>query len=301
MIAYQSIGTALGMALFAWLMQTSLSGLDRKIIARIQKRRGPVWYQNFRDVFKLLNKRTITHGWIFDLGLLIALAGAIGTAMFMPVAGIIPFKGFDNFFMITYLAALGVFGRALSAGASGNPLAAIGVMRGLTQNIGYKLPYMVLVIVLISYYHTSSISGIVAIQQTAGWSVLKMPLGVLVAFISLHGMLGKKPFDTYLAPSEVASGPMVEFGGKYMALLNIAHEIAVFVEISLFVNLFLGGGANLAEFLLKYMAVYLSSSCLGAVMGRLRVEQVVRFFYKIPIGLTILQVLLFSLMYGGVS
>ncbi len=300
MNALQSIGTGLGMALFGWLLQTTISGVTRKVIARIQKRRGPVWYQNFRDIMKLLNKRSVTHGWAFDFGLLVALAGAIGTAMFMPVAGIVAFKGFDNFFMIIYLAALGVFGRALSSGSSGNPLATIGVMRGLTQNIGYKVPYMLLVIALISYYRTSSISEIVELQRVSGWSVLVMPLGFVVAFISLHGMLGKKPFDTYLAPAEIASGPLVEYGGKQLGILMIAHELSVFIEVSLFVNLFLGGGATLPEFLLKYAFIYILSSSLGAVMGRFRIEQVVRFYYKVPIALTIVQILMLAVMRGGV-
>lgn len=301
MIGIQNIGLGLLVAFCGFLLQTTLNGIERKVIARIQKRRGPVWYQTFLDVFKLLNKRSVTHGWAFDFGLIIALGGAIATAMFMPVAQVVAFPGFDNFFMIIYLSALGIFGRALSSGSSGNPLATIGVMRGLTQSIGHKVPYMILAIGLISYHKTSSISEIVALQQAGDWSFLVMPLGLLVAFVSLHGMLGKKPFDTYLAPAELASGPMVEYGGKQLGMLLIAHEITVFAEVSLFVNLFLGGAASLPEFLIKYAAFYLLSGSLGATMGRFRVEQVVRFYYRVPMGLTVVQLLILIIMKGGGS
>jgi len=41
----------LGVALFGFVLQTSVGGLNRKIIARLQKRRGPKWYQEFLDIF----------------------------------------------------------------------------------------------------------------------------------------------------------------------------------------------------------------------------------------------------------
>ena len=57
--------------IFAFIYQVSLSGFSRKVVARIQKRYGPVFWQNFRDIFKFLFKETsISHGFIFDFGIL---------------------------------------------------------------------------------------------------------------------------------------------------------------------------------------------------------------------------------------
>lgn len=293
-----SLLTALAVALGAWILQTSVSGITRKTIARIQKRYGPVWYQNFRDTFKLMSKRSVTHGWAFDLGIIIALAGAIGTAMFMPFGDVTGLKGYDNFFMVVYLGALSAFGRAMSAAASGNPLASIGVMRGLIQGLGHKVPFMIIVLTLISLSQTSSISGLVTLQQSQGWNLIIMPIGTIVAFISLHGSLGHKPFDTYYAPAEVASGPMVEYGGKQLGMLMIANEITIFTEVSLFVNLFLGGGATIMEFIIKYFLVYTLTSCIHAVLGRFRIDQVVKFYYKVPIALTLAQVVIVIIFSG---
>lgn len=300
MIIAISFLIAIAMAISGFVFQTSISGITRKTIARIQKRYGPVWYQNFRDVFKLLNKRSVTHGWGFDLGLLIAMAGAIGTAMFMTVGGIVAFKGFDNFFMIVYLAALSAFGRALSASASGNPLANIGVMRGLAQGLGYKIPYMIMIITVIGLNKTSSISGLVNIQQAQGWNLFLLPIGTIVAFISMHGSLGHKPFDTYYAPAELASGPMVEYGGKQLGMLMITNELTTFVEVSLFINIFLGGGATILEFIIKYFIVYTLTSYIGAVLGRFRIEQVVKFYYKVPLALAMVQVTIATIFGRGV-
>lgn len=291
---------AFAIAFCGWALQTSVSGITRKTVARMQKRYGPVWFQNFRDIFKLLSKRAITHGWVYDFGVMMALAGIIGTAMFTPVANIVAFKGYDNFFIFVYLFAVGMLGMAMSSVGSGNPLASIGVMRALTQMVGYEVPFMIVIISLINVHSTSSISKLVDIQQATGWNIIVMPIGTVVGFVCLMGMLGKKPFDTYIAPAELASGPMVEYGGKQLGMLMIMHEIATFVEISLFVNLFLGGGANIFEFLIKYFLVYTLASYISNVLGRFKIDQVVQFYYKVPIVLALIQAAMLIIFGWGV-
>lgn len=292
---------ALGVATFGWAFQTSLSGVTRKTVGRMQKRFGPKWYQNFRDTFKLLSKRGPTHGWVFDFGVMMALGGIIGTAMFMPVANVVAFPGFDNFFIFVYLLAVGMLGMAMSSVGSGNPLASIGVMRALSQMVGYEVPFMIVILALINVTKTSSISGLVAIQQTSGWNMIHMPIGFVVGFICLMGMLGKKPFDTYIAPAELASGPMVEYGGKQLGMLFIMHEISTFIEVSLFVNIFLGGGITIFDFVLKYFVVYTLASYISNVLGRFKIDQVLKFYYKVPILLALLQAALTVIFRVGVK
>ncbi len=41
----------LGVALFGFAWQTSIGGVNRKVVARLQKRVGPKWYQEFIDIF----------------------------------------------------------------------------------------------------------------------------------------------------------------------------------------------------------------------------------------------------------
>ncbi|MDA3846045.1 MAG: NADH-quinone oxidoreductase subunit H [Vallitaleaceae bacterium] len=292
---------AMGVALFGFTLQTSVAGVNRKIIGRMQKRYGPKWYQEFRDIFKALSKRGITHGWVFDFGVMMALGGILATAMFMPVANIIAFEGYDNFFIFVYLFAVGMLGMAMSASGSGNPLASIGVMRALSQMVGYEVPFMVVILALVSAYNTSSISGLVAIQQDLGWNIIRLPIGALVAFICLQGMLGKKPFDTFIAPAEIASGPMVEYGGKQLGMLFIMHEVSVFVEVSLFVNIFLGGGNNVIEFIAKYFVVYTLANLIANTLGRFKIDQVITFYYKVPIMLALLQAGLIIFLGWGVN
>ncbi len=102
-------------------------------------------------------------------------------------------------------------------------------------------------------------------------------------------MIGKKPFETYIAPAEIASGPMVEYGGKQLGMLFIMHEITIFIEVSLFVHLFLGGAPNIWIFLIKYISVYTFVNLISNVNGRFKIDQVVLFFYKWPLFLAVLQ------------
>lgn len=294
------IVTGLGVALFGFTWQTALGGISRKVVARLQKRNGPKWYQEFLDIFKLLSKRATSHGWIFDLGVVMALGGIIATAAFMPLTTeFMAFKGFDNFFIFVYLIAVGMLGMAMSASGSGNPLASIGVMRALTTMVAYEVPFMIVVMTIIKLSTKSSLSGIAAYQQdTNMWFMFALPIGFVVAFICLLGMLGKKPFETYIAPAEIASGPMVEYGGKQLGMLFIMHEITVFIEVSLFVHLLLGGATNILEFLLKYFVVYSVANLVSNVNGRFKIDQVVVFFYKWILPLAVLQAFIAIYMNG---
>ncbi|MGS0971797.1 MAG: respiratory chain complex I subunit 1 family protein [Candidatus Izemoplasmataceae bacterium] len=290
-----SLLIGLGVALGGFTFQTALGGVNRKIVARLQKRVGPRWYQEFIDIFKLLSKRSVSHGWIFDFGVIMALGGIIGTAMFMPVtSNILAFPSFDNFFIFVYLLAVGMLGMAMSASGSGNPLASIGVMRALTTMVAYEIPFMIVVLTIIKLAGTSSVSGIAEFQQMAGnnWFMIALPLGFVVAVLSLMGMLGKKPFETYIAPAEIASGPMVEYGGKQLGMLFIMHEITVFIEVSLFVHLFLGGAENIWMFAIKYFLVYAGLNLVSNVNGRFKIDQVVVFFYKWPLAMAVVQAII---------
>ena len=285
----------LGIALFGFVLQTSVAGLNRKVVARLQKRRGPKWYQEFLDIFKLLSKRATSHGWIFDFGVIMALGGIIATAMFIPLTNnIVAFPGFDNFFIFVYLIAVGMLGMAMSASGSGNPLASIGVMRALTTMLAYEVPFMIVVLTIIKMTGTSSLIGISEFQQLASnnWFMIALPIGFGVSTLSLMGMLGKKPFETYIAPAELASGPMVEYGGKQLGMLFIMHEITVFIEVSLFVHLFLGGAENIWMFLVKYVAVYTFVNLISYVNGRFTIDQVVVFFYKWPLFFAVVQAIM---------
>ncbi|HQQ18059.1 MAG TPA: NADH-quinone oxidoreductase subunit H, partial [Fervidobacterium sp.] len=262
-----------GIFLTAFFFGLAFEGIGRKITARVQRRYGPPWYQNFIDLFKTLSKHGYTHGWIFDFGVIMALGGIIASLGFVPVGGIVAFPGMDNFFVIVYLFTIGSLGMAMGMVGTGNPWASIGVARALTLMLGYEVPYMISIGSMLYFYRTSSISTIMS-AQGGDWNLVKFPIGALVALMSLQGMLGKEPFEAPMAPSEIASGPMVELSAKYMGLLMLMNTFMEFAEISLFVDLFLGGGTYFV-FLLKYLVVWVLVVLISSVLPRFRIEQAV--------------------------
>ena len=91
-----------------------------------------------------------------------------------------------------------------------------------------------------------------------------------------------------MAPSEIASGPMVELSAKYMGLLMLMNTFMEFAEISLFADLFLGGGTYFV-FLLKYLVVWVLVVLISSVLPRFRIEQAV-YLLTVPIILAFVQV-----------
>ena len=89
------------------------------------------------------------------------------------------------------------------------------------------------------------------------------------------------------APQEISSGPMVEYGGTFLALATIQHALAEFIGLSLFVNLFLGGGGNPLTFFLKMLVVFVLGLFINASFPRLRIEQAVGYLWKWPTALAL--------------
>ena len=290
--------------LFAFILQTTVTGVNRKVTARLQKRYGVRWYQQFLDIFKALRKSAISHGWIYDFGVVMALGGIMATVILMPIAGFESFKNTDNIYIISYLLAIGMLGMAMSTAGSGNPWASIGVSRALTNMLAYDVPLMIVIFTLIFAYKTGSVSELTALQQGAGilgWNIVRLPLGGLVAVIALFGMLGKKPFDSFIAPAEIASGVMVEYGGKHFGFMFILHELMTFIEVSIILNLFFGGGSSLLEYIIKYVILYTSVNIVSGVMARFKIDQTVKFFYRVPLALAIIQGLVVIFTGWGVT
>jgi len=287
--------------IIALLISILFLGLFRKVTARIQRRYGPPIYQPVIDLVKLFTQRSnISHGLMFDAGLIIALAGSLVTVLLIPAGRIHPLSSSGDLLLIIYLMLIPPMGMALSAGASGNPNASLGVSRKLILTLGYEVPYLLVLLTVMTYGETTSLLSVVQMQAGSilSWGVFRFPLAALATFLVLPVMLGVRPFDIVGAPQEIASGPQVEFGGKYLALATVEHALHLFIVIALFVDLFLGGAANLGTFFLKMLAVFLIGVFIGAVYPRFRIDQALKYCWKWPT-LFALSGLILVMIIGG--
>jgi NADH-quinone oxidoreductase subunit H len=256
-------------------------GLARKVIARIHRRYGPPIYQPIIDVIKLINQESISHGRIFDIGVILSLAGSIVLVLFIPFGGIAPLATSGDLLVVIYLMLLAPLGIALSGGQASNPNTSIGISRKMMLALGYEVPFLFSVLAVMTYYKTTSLLEVVEAQQNSLWGVVYLPLPAVAYFMIFPAMLGIRPFDIVSAPQEIASGPSVEYGGRYLALTTIQHAFHAFINIALFVNLFLGGG-NPFIFVVKMLVMFIFSLFINAVFPRLRIDQAIKYCWKWP-------------------
>ena len=96
--------------LFACVFGLWLAGVDRKLLARMQKRVGPPVLQPTYDFFKLLGKETIIPANAAKVTFLAApyvgLVSLVVTALFIPLGGLQAFGSAADTVVILYLLAI---------------------------------------------------------------------------------------------------------------------------------------------------------------------------------------------------
>jgi len=259
-------------------------GLARKIIARIHWRYGPPLVQPVIDIIRLFYQKSVSHGRMFDSGIIFSLAGSMVLVLFLPFGRWCPLSSSGGLLVILYIMLIAPLGMALSAGEGANPNISIGISRKFILSLGYEVPLLLILLTTMTYYKTISITEVVSAQQSTGWSIISFPLLLsgLSYLLILPAILGIRPFDVSSAPQEISSGPMVEYGGKYLALATLEHAFVLFISIALFVNLFLAGATNPVTFFIKMSLVFVVSLFVNAVFPRFRIEQAIKYLWKWP-------------------
>ena len=257
-------------------------GLFRVMTARIHWRYGPPLTQPVIDIIKLFLQKSVSHGVVFELGLLLSLAGSVVTLFFIPIGNICPLNVAGGLLVVLYLMLIAPMGIALSGGSGANPNISIGVSRKMLLALSYEVPFLLIVLTLMFHYRTISLVNLVQLQRASSWGIIALPLAGISYFLILPAMLGIRPFEIAEAAQEIASGLKVEYSGKFLALYYIEHAFRRFIVIALFVNLFLGGAGEPFTFLLKMLIVFILGVFINAVFPRLRIEQAIRFNWTWP-------------------
>ncbi len=274
-------------------------GVGRQISARLQRRVGPPLWQPYVDVIKCFARKSTSHHFIMDLGSMMGLAGLVAAATLLPVAGWLPFPSGGPLIVILYLMPIGYLGMAMGVSASGNPLAAIGIGRALTLMVGYEVPFAILLLSIVAAFNTSLLSVMAQVQSggLGTWNAVRMPLGFIAALIAMQAMLAEKPFDAMIAPAEIASGPMVELGGKFLGMAFLQHAVSIYVVTGLVVNMFLGGAASVPVFFLKQLVLFSLTMGVNGIFARFRIEQATAFLWLSAGSLALVQLVLNLILY----
>ena len=316
--------------LFCFLVGLFLSGVDRKIVARMQKRVGPPLLQPFYDFFKLCGKETIVpaaaNKGVFLAAPLVGLASLIVLQLFIPVFNFTAFSTMADVIVILYLLLIPALAMIVGGAASGSPYAGVGLSREMVTVIACELPLALVLLSIAKVVGNAtgtglvlSVSEIVNFQLANGSLITHVSMipAAIAFLLIIPGETGSHPFDTAEAETEICEGLLAEYSGGPLAVFKLSHSIKVLTLSSLFVALFLGGigggirnlvgsfgldaaaagmiGGLLGAIVLVLLCLVITIvfiSLVHAITARLKVEQVFKYYWTVVTGLALLSLVL---------
>ena len=304
-LLYATLGL---IALYLYVSFASLlwEGLDRKLVARMQRRVGPPILQPFYDFLKLMSKESIIPkhaNKFYELAPALALAVSIALLAYTPVGFTPLFATKGDVIVFVYLLTLIGFIRVLGAISSGSPYAQIGAQREMIILVSREIPMMLGLFTILwrlNYLGVEKPFSLATFYQRSIWE-LGTPLALIGTFILLFVFLAWLAseievgfFDIPEAETEVAEGPMAEYSGRHLALFELSNALKMFVSASLVVAIFFPWGisayigiggmpALIVDVLFHtfkvFIVLFISMSVFRAITGRLRITQAVQVFW----------------------
>ena len=226
-----------------------LTGIDRKISARMQGRVGPPVLQPFYDVLKLFNKRAVTVNDVTRYFVTIYL-------FFTAFTTVIFIAGFDILLSVFALTLANVF-LVITAYSSMSPYSHAGAERELLQIMSYEPMVM---LVAFGYYLIAGSFSLHAMFSRAQPLIVSLPLVFIGLMYVMAFKLRKSPFDlsaSHHAHQELVKGVLTELNGICLAMIEIAHWYETIFALGLVFIFFtwapgwsiaVGAGACLAAF-----------------------------------------------------
>ena len=206
---------ALAYFLFAPIVGGFLDGLDRKLSARMQGRKGPSVWQPFYDVKKLFNKELLV---VHSLQSIFVLCYAV-----MVVAcGVMFFAGLDLLMIFFVLTTAGIF-LVLAGNSTHSPYSSMGAQREILQMMAYE---PMVLITAVGFYMATGSFRVAEIARAGILPALYLP-GILIGFVFILTIkMRKSPFDlstAHHAHQEMVKGVTTEITAGYLAVVDITE------------------------------------------------------------------------------
>ena len=269
---------------------------ERKLIASIQRRRGPnvIGYigvlQPLADGLKLFAKESIFPSHANTL--LFVLAPLWTFFLSLVVWAVVPFREgavlCDIDLGILYLFAvssLGVYGILTSGWASNSKYAFLGALRSAAQIVSYEVSLGFVLAALILSLGTFNLSQIVYAQQEVWLALPHLPLLGIFA-VSALAETNRHPFDLPEAEAELVSGYNVEYSAIGFALFFLGEYANMLLMCALISLLFLGGwlyiglGVKICLWVIFFIWI-------RAALPRYRYDQLMRLGWKVFLPLSL--------------
>lgn len=309
---------SIGLLSFLSVTVLILTWLERKTLARIQMRLGPMrvgFYgvlQPIADAIKLVTKEDILPSWadrrIYWISPIAVFVPALMLWVTIPLAHDLVLSNMGmGLFYIVAISVLSVMGLVMAGWSSANKYAILGGLRAAGQMISYEIPFIMSILGVALLVQSLDLKEIVSAQSNIGF-ILIQPLGLLIFFTSGLAELGRTPFDIHHAESEIVGGPFVEYSGAHWAVFYMAEYVNTFTIATLTALLFLGGWKwptmpfegllhttlSAAWFFMKIYLVILIMFWIRGTYPRLRIDQLMSFGWKLLVPLSFLNIVITS-------
>ena len=244
---------------FAIVLQTVLllalaplvSGCIRNWKAKLQNRRGPRVWQPYFDLIKFLRKDMVISehaSWVFSAAPYVVFISALLAGLMVPmVTAQAPLSLFGGVLAVVGLLALGRFFLALGGLDPASAFGGMGSSREMTIAAIAEPALMLAIFTVAITAGSTDLSQMVPAAQQPGWNLLN-PTHVLAfaaLFIVLLAETGRIPVDnpaTHLELTMIHEAMLLEYSGRYLALMEWGASIKQLVLMALLVNIFLPGG-----------------------------------------------------------
>ncbi len=307
---------AIGILSFVGLVLLVLIWVERRLIGRIQVRRGPNrvgpygLLQPIADAIKLIQKETLIPQGAdrFMFYLPPVLVFIPGLLVWAPISWAPHMTYLDINVGVLYIIAvssLSTLAIFMAGWSSNNHYALLGAMRTVAMMISYEIPLSLALLSVVLFTGSLQLSEIVQWQSEHHiWLGLLMPLALFTFFFSSTAELNRTPNDIAEAESEIVAGFHTEYSGMKFGLfyaVELGNAVAVAAFVSTF---FLGGWAlfGLEEWVPPYLIFAVKISVgyfvlvwLRGTLPRFRLDQLMMFAWKYLIPISLVQVLLIAL------
>jgi len=224
-----------------------LPGLIQHWKARLQGRRGPSPVQPYRELRRLWGKSTVAVDYssiVYRLAPAVAAASLATAVLLVPVAASAPSLGVGrDVLALLGLLALARFVVAAACWDVANGFSLMGASRDLTISVSVEATFVLAVAAAVLAAGTTNLAGMIA--GTAGGGVWSGPaLGLAAVAFALVAVAetGRQPVDnpdTHLELTMIHEGPLLEYAGRDLALLQWAaaarHWLVLVIAAQVFV------------------------------------------------------------------
>ena len=304
---------AIGIMVFVGGALLALIWIERRLIGRMQIRRGPNrvgpfgLLQPVADAIKLIQKETL-----IPVGADRVMFLLPPTLIFIPMIaawGPLPWGAnmtyLDTNVGVVYLIAvsslttLAIF---MAGWASNNHYALLGSMRTVAMMISYEIPLSIALLSVVLLTGSMQLSEIVAWQSAHNaWLVGLLPIALVTYFFASTAELNRTPNDIAEAESEIVAGFHTEYSGMKFGLFYAVELGNALLVAALFSTFFLGGWTlfGLEEWVPGYLilfgkisAAYFLLVWLRGTLPRFRLDQLMRFAWQYLIPLALFNLLI---------